>query len=92
MNIILSDIANSSQSGVQSVSMLMVLVVLIIFIISWVFNRISILRIRKNTDRIKDLSTVLQHTLIVNNNYVVKLSMQDRMGYNMHGDFLPKYH
>ena len=90
MNIILSDIANSSQSGVQSVSMLMVLVVLIIFIISWVFNRISILRIRKNTDRIKDLSTVLQHTLIVSNNYVVKLSMQDRMGYNMHGDFLPK--
>lgn len=91
MNIILSDIANSSsQSGVQSVSMLMVLVVLIIFIISWVFNRISILRIRKNTDCIKDLSTVLQHTLIVSNNYVVKLSMQDRMGYNMHGDFLPK--
>ena len=90
MNILLTDIVNNNQADVQSISMLMVLVVLIIFIISWVFNRISILRIRKNTDRIKDLSTVLQHTLKVSNNYVVKLSMQERMGYNLHGDFLPK--
>ena len=90
MNILLTDIVNNNQADVQSISMLMVLVVLIIFIISWVFNRISILRIRKNTDRIKDLSTVLQHTLKVSNNYVVKLSMQERMGYNLYGDFLPK--
>ena len=90
MNILLTDIVNNNQADVQSISMLMVLVVLIIFIISWVFNRISILRIRKNTDRIKDLSTVLQHTLKVSNNYVVKLSMQERMGYNLHGDFLPR--
>lgn len=91
MNILLTDIVNNSnQADVQNISMLMVLIVLIIFIISWVFNRISILRIRKNTDRIKDLSTVLQHTLNVSNSYVLKLSMQERMGYNLHGDFLPK--
>ena len=64
MNILLTDITTQSgQNEVQSVSMLMVLIVVIIFIISWVFNRISILRIRKNTDSIKDLSTVLQQTL-----------------------------
>jgi len=90
MNLLLTNMANNSQSDVQSISMLMVLVVIIIFIISWVLNRISTLRIKKNTERIKDLSTVLQQTLNVSNNYVVKLSMQNRMGYNMHGDFLPK--
>ncbi|MBR0166515.1 MAG: PAS domain-containing sensor histidine kinase [Prevotella sp.] len=90
MNILLTDITTqSSQYEVQSISMLMVLMVIIVFIISWVFNRISILRIRKNTDSIKDLSTVLQQTLNINGNYVIKLTMQDRMGYNMHGNFLP---
>ena len=91
MNILLTDITTqSAQSDVQSISMLMVLVVLVIFLISWVFNRISILRIRKNTDSIKDLSTVLQQTLNISNNFVIKLSMQERMGYNIHGNFLPK--
>ena len=90
MNLLLTNMANNSQSNVQSISMLMVLVVIIIFIISWVLNRISTLRIKKNTERIKDLSTVLQQTLNVSNNYVEKLSMRDRMGYNLHGNFLPK--
>lgn len=90
MNILLTDITTqSSQYEVQSISMLMVLIVIIVFIISWVFNRISLLRIRKNTDSIKDLSTVLQQTLNINDDYVIKLTMQDRMGYNMHGNFLP---
>ena len=90
MNILLTGIANSSQGGVQSVSMLMVLVMLIIFLISWVFNRISILRIRQKTAHVKDLTTVLQNTLKINNNYVIKLSLMDRMGTNLHGDFLPE--
>ncbi len=90
MNILLTDITTNSHYAVQSVSMLMVLVVIIVFIISGVLNRISILRIRKNTDRIKDLSTVLQQTLNLSGNSIVKLSMQDHMGYNMHGDFLPR--
>ena len=90
MNILLTDITTNSHYAVQSVSMLMVLVVIIVFIISGVLNRISILRIRKNTDRIKDLSTVLQQTLNISGNSIVKLSMQDHMGYNMHGNFLPR--
>ena len=93
MNILLTHIiadTAAAQTEVQGISMLMVLSVIVIFIISWVINRISILRIRKNTESIKDLSTVLQHTLHVSNNYVVRLSMQEHMGYNLHGDFLPE--
>jgi PAS domain S-box-containing protein len=93
MNILLTHIiadTAAAQTEVQGISVLMVLSVIVIFIISWVINRISILRIRKNTESIKDLSTVLQHTIHVSNNYVVRLSMQEHMGYNLHGDFLPK--
>ena len=79
----------AAQTRVQGISLLMVLAVLVFFIISWVFNRISILRIRKNSESIQDLSTVMQHTLNVSNNYVVRLSMQDHIGFNLHGDFLP---
>ena len=79
----------AAQTRVQGISLLMVLAVVVFFIISWVFNRISILRIRKNSESIQDLSTVMQHTLNVSNNYVVRLSMQDHIGFNLHGDFLP---
>jgi len=79
----------AAQTRVQGISLLMVLAVLVFFIISWIFNRISILRIRKNSESIQDLSTVMQHTLNVSNNYVVRLSMQDHIGFNLHGDFLP---
>ena len=92
MNILLSTISStaSAQSEVQGISMLMVLSVFILFIFSWIINRIVILRIKKNTDRIKDLSTVLQQTLQVSNNYVIKLSMLEHVGYNLYGNFLPK--
>ena len=92
MNILLTHIIAdtvAAQTRVQGISLLMVLAVVVFFIISWVFNRISILRIRKNSESIQDLSTVMQHTLNVSNNYVVRLSMQDHIGFNLHGDFLP---
>ena len=90
MNILLYIFTDNDQTGIQGVSVLMVLAVLIVFIISWALNRISILRIRKNTEKIQDLSTVLQHTLNISGNYVLRLSMQNRVGYNLHGDFLPE--
>ena len=92
MNILLTHIIAdtvAAQTRVQGISLLMVLAVVVFFIISWIFNRISILRIRKNSESIQDLSTVMQHTLNVSNNYVVRLSMQDHIGFNLHGDFLP---
>ena len=88
MNTLL-DIVNNGQSEIQGVAMLMVLAAFIVFILSWAVNRISILRIRKDTERIRDLSIVLQHSLNISRNYVVRLNMQNRVGYNLHGSFMP---
>ena len=64
MNQILTDIAHSSSpTGIQGVTMLMVFAVVIIFLVSWIINRISILHIRKDSEKIRDLSITLQHTL-----------------------------
>ena len=91
MNILLTDISlNGASSEVQGVTMLMVFAVIIIFIISWVINRISILRIKQDTERIRDLSTILQHTLNVSGSKVLRLRPQDQIGFNLHGDFLPE--
>lgn len=88
MNIILVQIQQSS--GIDSVSLLMTLLTAIAFIIGWVINRISILRIHKNSARSKELSSIMQHTLNTSNNYVLKLSIRDHYAVNMHGDFLPE--
>ena len=91
MNLLLTDISYSGAlSEVQGVAMLMVCAVIIIFIISWIINRISILRIKQDTEQIRDLSTVLQHTLNVSGSKVLRLRPQDQMGFNLHGDFLPE--
>ena len=91
MNLLLTDISYSgAPSEVQGVAMLMVCAVIIIFIISWIINRISILRIKQDTEQIRDLSTVLQHTLNVSGSKVLRLRPQDQMGFNLHGDFLPE--
>ena len=90
MNQILTDIAHSSSpTEIQGVTMLMVFAVVIIFLVSWIINRISILHIRKDSEKIRDLSITLQHTLNVSGSIVIRLNLQDRMGYNMHGNFLP---
>ncbi len=87
MNVILS---NSIQSvGVDSMSVLMTFLTFLAFAIGWAVNRISILRIRKNSARTKELSTIMQHTLNTSNNYVLRLNLVDRYAVNMHGDFLP---
>ena len=91
MNLLLADISSSANSSeVQGVAILMVFAVIMIFIISWIINRISILRIKKDTEQIRDLSTTLQHTLNVNRSKVLRLRPQDQMGINLYGDFLPK--
>ena len=88
MNSLILTIQNSSN--VDSISLMAVIIVFIAFIIGWVVNRITLLRIRKNSMQVKDLSTIMQHTLNASNNYVIKLSMQERYGRNMHGNFLPE--
>ena len=91
MNLLLTDISSSSASSeVQGVAVLMVIAAILIFIISWIINRISILHIKQDSEHIKDLSTTLQHTLNVSGSSVIRLGLQDQMGYNLHGNFLPE--
>jgi len=75
---------------VQGISMIMVLTMIIIFALSWILNRISIRRIRQKSEQIKDLSTVMRHTLNVSGNSVVKVNMHTGLISNMHGEFLPE--
>lgn len=88
MTIILANIQNSTS--VDSISLLITLLTFLTFIISWAVNRISLLRIRKNSEQTKDLLTIMQRTLNTGNNYVVRLSLLEHHAVNMHGDFLPE--
>ena len=80
----------SQHSGVDGISLLITILSIIVFVLCWIINRISILRIRKNAERVKDLSAIMQRTLNTSNNYVVRLDLHKHHGVNMHGDFLPK--
>ena len=71
-------------------SVLMVVLIAMIFIITWGINHISILRIRRRVKESKEINDIMQHTLDVNNNYVVRLDLRQRWGYNLHGNFLPE--
>lgn len=71
-------------------SLLMTAMVIIAFIVCWGVNRISILRIRKNADKIKDMSAIMKHTLNLNGDSVLRLSVAEQRAYNIHGNFLPE--
>lgn len=88
MNILLSAI--EYNTGIDSVSILIVMFVFFLFILTWGFNRISILRIRHKSEQAKDLLVIMKHTLNMSNNSVLKLSIQDHYAVNMHGNFLPE--
>ena len=60
------------------------------FIISWAINRISILRIRRNAKQTKEISAIIQQTLDVGHNYVIKLDLKRRHARNIHGCLLPE--
>ena len=74
----------------DTTSVLMVGLTAVAFITTWFFNRISILRIRKRINESKEIYDVMQHTLDVNDNYVLRLDLRQRYAYNLHGDLLPK--
>ena len=74
--------------GVDGISLLMTLMTVIAFLICWGVNRISYLRIYKNSLRTKEISTIMKHTLNVSGDYVLRLSLADHQGHNMHGNFL----
>ena len=67
---------------------LIVILTLVVIIIGMILNRITLYSIRKNTWRAKDMATIMQRTLN-DNNYVVRLKLQNHLAYNLYGDFLP---
>lgn len=78
------------RGSVDAVSVVLTLLAIIVFAICWGLNRISILRIRKNTRRAREISTVMKQTLNLSGDYVLRLSLADRLAHNLQGDFLPE--
>ena len=76
--------------GIEGVSLLMVISAVVAFLLVWAVTHISIMRIRHNARRVKDLALIMQQTLNVSRNDVIRLSIQERYAYNMHGNFLPE--
>ena len=82
--------AQAFAQSIDSISMLMTTFVVIAFIVCWCINRISILRIRKNANSIKDMTVIMKHTLNLNGDSILRLSVAEQCAYNIHGHFLPE--
>ena len=67
---------------------LIAILTLMVIIIGVILNRITLYSIRKNTERAKDIATIMQHTLN-ENNYVIRLNLKNRLADNLFGEFLP---
>ena len=78
------------QGSADGISIVMTLLTVIAFLIGWGVNRISILRIHKNSARTKETSEIMKLTLNVSGDYVLRLSLADQLAHNMHGNFLPE--
>ena len=89
MIILLSHIRILAAIPLDVSSVLMVVITGIAFVIAWAVNRISLLRIRQGVDKIKETSAILQHTLDMGKNYVVKFALRQWHAVNMHGHLLP---
>ena len=83
-------LAQAVAHNIDGISMLMTTFIIIAFIVCWCINRISILRIRKNADSIKDMTVIMKHTLNLNGDSVLRLSVAEQCAYNIHGNFLPE--
>ena len=74
----------------DAIYVVLLFVVLIVFLATVGINRISILRIRKRARKAKEISTIMQHTLDLSKNYVLKLDVQKRHAINLHGNLFPE--
>ena len=83
-------LAQASAQNIDSMSLLMAALIIIAFFVCWATNRISILRIRKNADNIKDMTTIMKHTLDLNGDSILRLSVAEQRAYNIHGNYLPQ--
>lgn len=72
------------MTGQDVITLLMVMMVTMVFIVTWAINRISILRIRKKSDQTKEISAIMQRTLDIGHNNVLKLDLRRRFAKNLH--------
>ena len=76
-----------NSAGFDGVSLTMTLIVIVAFLICWGFNRIGILRIRKNSRSIQDVSDIMRQTLNLSGSHVIQLTIATQHAVNMHGNF-----
>ena len=89
MNSIFLHITLLQMGFLDTPSIMMITLTAMAFIITWGINHISILRIRRRVKDSKEIYDIMKHTLDVNDNFVVRLDLRQRWGYNLHGHFLP---
>ena len=77
-------------AGVDNMSLVMFFLIFLAFAIGMSVNHISLLRIRKNSKRSKEIYSIMQHTLQASNNYVLRLDLRSRYAKNMYGNFIPE--
>ena len=90
MNNLLTNILAIAIGSDDMISIMLMLLIFIIFVATWAINRISILRIRKTTRRNNEISAIMQRTLDITKNYVIRLDLKEKRGYNLHGNMLPE--
>ena len=89
-SILLTPLENFGSGSLDLVSLLFVFFSAIAFVITWVINRISILRIRKRVSQIKESSAIMQHTLDIDSSWVLRLNIRTQHADNLHGNLLPE--
>lgn len=90
MKILLAGITAMAITAQDAIYVVLLFVALIVFLATVGINRISILRIRKRVRKAKEISTIMQHTLDISKNFVLKLDVQKRYAINLHGNLLPE--
>ena len=89
MKILLANILAQAITGQDAFYVVLLFVALIAFFATVGINRISILRLRKRVAQAKEISAIMQHTLDISNNYILKLDIGKRYAINLHGNLLP---
>ena len=84
------NISGMAITAQDAIYVVLLFVMLIAFLATVGINRISILRIRKRARKAKEISTIMQHTLDLSKNYVLKLDVQKRHAINLHGNLFPE--
>ncbi|MBR7031116.1 MAG: hypothetical protein IKI06_07750 [Prevotella sp.] len=90
MKILLAGITAMAITAQDAIYVVLLFVVLIVFLATVGINRISILRIRKRARKAQEISTIMQHTLDISKNYVLKLDVQKQHTINLHGNLFPE--